>query len=71
MIFLNSASPAAALVFDLPLYTHTLTPRGEPRERPESGIYFKIFEKNTIFSGHPVHNPTLFLNVKVIEINAK
>ena len=38
MIFLNSAS--AALVFYLP----TLTPR-ENRERPESGIYFKIFEK--------------------------
>ena len=44
MIFLNSASSAAALVFDLPLCTHTRTPRGN-RERPESGIYFKIFEK--------------------------
>ena len=41
VIFLNSASSTAAIVFDLPL---TLTPRGN-RERPESGIYFKIFEK--------------------------
>ena len=31
---------------------HSLTPRGN-RERPESGIYFKIF-KNTIFNEHPV-----------------
>ena len=29
------------------------TPR-KNRERPESGIYFKIFEKNTIFNEHPV-----------------
>ena len=43
MIFLNSASCAAALVFDCHC-VHTLTPRGN-RERPEFGIYFKIFEK--------------------------
>ena len=27
-------------------------------ERPESGIYFKIFEKNTIFNEHPVSSNT-------------
>ena len=43
VIFLNSASSAATLLFDLPL-RHPLTTRGN-RERPESGIYFKIFEK--------------------------
>ena len=50
VIFLNSASYDAALVFDLPLCTHTDT-EGKPRE---SGIYFKIFDKNTIFNEHPV-----------------
>ena len=40
VIFLNSASSAAALVFYL---------------SPESGIYFKIFEK-TIFNEHPVES---------------
>ena len=43
MIFLNSASFAAVLVFDLPLCTQTDT-EGKPRERQESGIYLKIFE---------------------------
>ena len=43
VIFLNSAIYAAALVFDLPLCTHTDN-EGKP-EKPESGIYFKIFEK--------------------------
>ena len=39
LIFLNSASSAAALVFYLPgVCVHTLTPR-ENRERPESGIF--------------------------------
>ena len=45
VIFLISASSAAVLVFDLPLCTHTLTPRGN-HERPEPRIYFKIFEKS-------------------------
>ena len=49
MIFLSSVSSAAVLVFDLPLCTHTDT-GGKQREMPESGIYFKIFEKNTIFN---------------------
>ena len=44
MIFLNSASSAAALVFDLPLCTHTDN-EGKPREAAESGIYFEIFKK--------------------------
>ena len=43
MIFLNSASSAAALVFDLLLCT--LTDTEGTRQRPESGIYFKICEK--------------------------
>ena len=41
VIFLNSASSAAALVFYLPLCTLTDT-EGKPRE---TGIYLKIFEK--------------------------
>ena len=39
VIFLNSASSAAALVFYLPgMCVHTLTPR-ENREKPESGKF--------------------------------
>ena len=45
MIFLNSASSAAALVLYLPgVCTHTDTPVGN-REMPESGICLKISEK--------------------------
>ena len=40
---------------------HTLTLM-ENRERPESGVYLKIFE-NTIFNEHPV-DEALSLNVK-------
>ena len=41
MIFLNSASSAAALVFYMPgVCTHT-----NNEGRPESGIYFKIRKK--------------------------
>ena len=47
MIFLNSASSTAALVFYLPVVcTHTDTE--ENKERPQSGIFLKIREKNTI-----------------------
>ena len=53
MIFLNSASSAAALVFYLPMVcVHTLTPK--KTEKGKSPEYFKIFEKNTIFNEHPV-----------------
>ena len=38
VIFLNSASSAAALVFYLPVCVHTLTPR-EKKERQESEIF--------------------------------
>ena len=49
VIFLNSASSAAALVFYLPrVCTHTDT---KGKQSPE---YFKIFEKITIFNEHPV-----------------
>ena len=48
--FLNSAHSAAALVFYLPgVCTHT-----DIEKKTESGIYIKIFEKNTIFNEHPV-----------------
>ena len=33
---------------------YSLTPRQGNRERPGSGLYFKIFEENTIFNEHPV-----------------
>ena len=50
MIFLNSVSSAAALVYYLPtgVCTHTDT------EGKQSQEYFKIFGKNTIFNEHPV-----------------
>ena len=50
VIYLNSASSAAALVFHLPgVCAHTLTPR-ENRERPKSGIFLKIRKKhNTLY----------------------
>ena len=60
-IFLNSASSADALVFYLPSggpsvksRVHLLISR-EKRESPESGIYSKSSEKNTIFNEHPVY----------------
>ena len=50
VIFLNSASFAAALVFYLPgVCTHTDT------EGKQSTEYFKKFGKNTIFNEHPVY----------------
>ena len=49
VIFLNSASSAAALVFYLPgVCTHTAT---EGKQSPD---YFSKFGKNTIFNEHPV-----------------
>ena len=57
MIFLNSASFAAALVFHLPgVCTHTDT-EGKPKEARVQNIYFKIFE-NTIFNEHPLMKRT-------------
>ena len=52
MIFLNSVSSAVALVF-----YHLVVQARENREKPESGIYFKIFEKkhylmNTLYLNH-------------------
>ena len=46
-------------MFDLPLCTHTDTEGN--RERPESGIYFKILEIKTIFNEHPVDGGCAFL----------
>ena len=49
VIFLNSASSAAALVFYLPgVCTHTDT------EGKQSSEYSKKIGKNTIFNEHPV-----------------
>ena len=51
MIFLNSASSAAALVFYLSgVCTQTDT---EGKQSPE---YLKILRKNTIFNEHPVYS---------------
>ena len=56
VIFLNSASSAAALVFHLPgVCTHTDT---EGKQR-KAGIFLKV-GKNTIFNEDPVE-PILFL----------
>ena len=52
VIFLNSVSSAAVLVFDLPLCTHTDT-EGKPREIRVRNI-FENLRKNTIFNEHPV-----------------
>ena len=51
MIFLNSASSAAALVFDIPLCTHT-DKEGKPREARDRNIFQNLL-KNTI-NEHPV-----------------
>ena len=48
VFFLNSASSAAALVFDLPLCTHTDT-EGKPKEARVRNI-FQNLRKNTIFN---------------------
>ena len=55
MIFPNSASSAAALVFYLPgMCTHTDT-EGKQRMARVRNI-LKSSEKNTIFNEHPVSN---------------
>ena len=68
MIFLNSASSAAVLVFDLPLFSHTDTAPRVNRERTESGIYFRIFEKtqylmNTLLNKTPWSDRFLFQHI--------
>ena len=53
VIFLNSASSAAALVYYLPgVYTHTDT-NGKQRKTRVRNI-LKSLDKNTIFNKHPV-----------------
>ena len=55
MIFLISASSAAALVFYLPgVCTHTDTEGKQRKTRVEN--FFESSEKNTIFNEHPVVN---------------
>ena len=66
MIFLNSASSAAALVFYLPgVCTHTDT---EGKQSPE---YFLKFSKNTIFNEHPVVKKEAISCLKDQETKAK
>jgi len=58
VIFLNSASSAAALVFYLPaLCTQTDT------EGKQSSEYFEKFGKNTIFNEHPVQYCNFVLGI--------
>ena len=66
VIFLNSASSAAALDFYLPgVCTHTDTAPRENRERPESGIFQNSRKKPTKFNEHPV------LDFKIVKIPKK
>ena len=53
MIFLNSASSAAALAFHLPGVCTPTDTEGKT-EKGQSQEYFKILKKNTIFNEHPV-----------------
>ena len=63
LIFLNSVSSAAALVFYRPgVCVHQLTPR-ENRERPGSGIFLKNSEKT-----HYLMNILYLLNALIGEI---
>ena len=55
MIFLNTASSAAALVFYLPGVCTSTDTEGKT-EKGQGQEYFKIFGKNAIFNEHPVHN---------------
>ena len=55
MIFLNSTSSAAALVFYLPdVCTHTDT-EGKKQRKARGRNILKSSEKNTIFNEHPVY----------------
>ena len=66
MIFLNSASSAAELVFYLPLCTHTDT-KGKPREARVWNIILNP-QKNTIFNEHPVLETKVKLLAKALNI---
>ena len=70
MIFLNSASSVAALVFYLPgVCTHT------DAEGKQTSEYLKKIEKNTIFNEHPVYNikqkNTVLIFSSMFQWNAK
>ena len=66
MIFLNSASSAAALVFYLPLCTHTDT-EGKPREARVRNIFFgKTFWKKTQYLINTLYI-FIFKNIKKIK----
>ena len=57
MIFLNSASSAAAPVFYLPFSGQSMKSSVHTEEKPrgQNPEYILIFRKNTIFNEHPVH----------------
>ena len=56
MIFLNSASSAAALVFYLPFSGQSMkcTHRGKTERGQSTAYILKFSKKNTIFNEHPV-----------------
>ena len=62
MIFLNSESSAAALVFYLPGVCTYMDTEGKQRKARVRNI-LKSLEKNTIFNEHPVD---LHINIMVI-----
>ena len=72
MIFLNSASSAAALVFYLPVVcTHTNTV-GKQRKASVRNI-LKSSGKNTIFNEHPVYegkkkSEIIYMYIKTTEV---
>ena len=64
VIFLNSASSAEALNLPIsgPSMKSDVHTEEKKRERPESGIYFNIFEKNTILMN------TLYIYIRYYQI---
>ena len=70
MIFLNSASSAAVLVFYLPSVWHTTNIKGKQR-KARVGNILKSLDKNTIFNEHPVVKPCNFRYETHHMMNAK
>ena len=61
MIFLNSVSSSAALVFYLPcVFTHTNTKEEQRKARVRKN--HNILNKNTIFNEHPVSKMGAYIN---------
>ena len=64
MIFLNSASSAAALVFYLPLSGPSMKPGVHSEEKTE---YTLKFSKQTLFNEHPVPEIESLAPVHLVE----